>query len=192
MEFKDVAAVSGKSGLFKILKPTRTGVILESIDAAKNKLIIDTNSKVSILKDITVYTTGADNISLSEILFKINELYQNNLPVSPKSSDKELRDFLLQIVSDYDSERVYSSDIKKMVNWYGIIYTYYPELLTKQTEESSAEIVEDPTNKKSDKPSTTTTKKAVAVNKAKDIKPKQANTKSAAPAKKITAARKAS
>jgi len=191
MEFKDIAAVSGKTGLFKILKPTRTGVILESIDAAKNKVIIDTNSKVSILKDITVYTTGADNIALSEILFKINELYKNNLPVTPKSTDKELRDFFLKIVSDYDSERVYSSDIKKMVNWYGILYTYYPELLTKQAEEASSEVVEDAANKKADKAIATPTKKVVT-NKAKDIKPKQANTKSSAPAKKITAARKAS
>jgi hypothetical protein len=191
MEFKDVAAVSGKPGLFKIIKPTRTGVILESIDAAKNKVIIDSNSKVSILKDITVYTNGDDNIALSEILVKMNDLYKGTLPVSSKNSDKELKDFLLKIVADYDTERVYASDIRKMLNWYTILHANYPELLVKSTEEPSAEVVEDDKAKKAVTGKAGDGKKPAA-NKVKDIKPKQVSTKTSAPPKKITAARKAS
>ena len=146
MDLKDIAAVSGKPGLFKILKPTRTGVILESIDAARNKVIINTNSKVSILKDISVYTNGVEtNMPLSEILVNIKAQFSGALPLTNKSSDQELKSFFLKVVPEYDTDRVYLSDIKKIVLWYQILETNFPELLTKQDEvpENSKEIKEE-------------------------------------------------
>lgn len=185
MEFKDIASVSGKPGLFQILKPTRNGVILESIDAVKTKIVINTNSKVSILKDITVYTTGAENVALSDILIKTHELFAGKLPVNSKSDDKELKSFLLKVVPDYDTERVYISDIKKMVNWYTILQSQIPEVLTKQEEQvATAEGEKDKKKATADK--TTTTKTAV---KAKNATVK--NVTKSAPPKKATVARKA-
>lgn len=136
MEFKEIAAVSGKSGLFKILKPTRNGVVLESLDNRKEKLVISSNTKVSILKDISMYTTSAEgNKPLSEIMINTKEVFGNNLPVNSKSSDIELRKFFLKVVPDFDDDRVYTSDIKKMVTWYGIITETCPEALLPEVKE---------------------------------------------------------
>ena len=58
MTLKEIASVSGKPGLYKVVKPTRTGIILETIDDQKKKLIANTNSRVSLLKEISLYTTS--------------------------------------------------------------------------------------------------------------------------------------
>ena len=69
MNLKDVAAIAGKSGLYKVIKPTRTGVILESIDEQKIKIIANSNTRVSILKEISMYTTGAEASKALEDIF---------------------------------------------------------------------------------------------------------------------------
>lgn len=141
MELKEIAAVSGKQGLFQILKPTRNGVVLESLDEQKAKLVISSNTKISILKDISMYTTSGDgNMQLADILIKVKETFGTALPVSAKSDEKELRDFFVKVVPDYDAERVYGSDIKKLVSWYGILAKYSPEVLEPQKEEAKAEV----------------------------------------------------
>lgn len=141
MELKEIAAVSGKQGLFQILKPTRNGVVLESLDEQKAKLVISSNTKISILKDISMYTTSGDgNMQLADILIKVKETFGTALPVSAKSDEKELRDFFVKVVPDYDAERVYGSDIKKLVSWYGILAKYSPEVLEPQKEEANAEL----------------------------------------------------
>ena len=139
MDLKEIASVSGKQGLFQILKPTRNGVVLESLDDEKTKLIISSNTKISILKDISMYTTSGDgNMSLSDILVKVKEIFGDSLPVSSKSDEKELRAFFLQVVPDYDTDRVYGSDIKKLVNWYAVILSHCPEILLPKKEEVEA------------------------------------------------------
>ncbi len=147
MDLKDVAAVSGKSGLYKVVKPTRTGVILESIDENRKKTIANANSRVSILKEISIYTTTGENSILLEEVFKtIFKNYGENLELSSKSSEQELRDFIEEIVPDYDDERVYISDIKKLVSWYKILLQFHPELLKEK------ESKKKPSDKASDKP----------------------------------------
>lgn len=181
MDFKEIAAVSGKPGLFRILKPTRNGVVLESLDDKKDKLVISSNTRVSILKDISMYTLTADgNKPLIEIMQKIKELFANALPVSPKSDDKDLRSFFEQVVPDFDKERVYTSDIKKLVNWYGIISVVCPEVLDAKAEETTTEEGAEKTDKKVakiDKPGA-------------DTKVKKAVAKTAAPKAQVTGAEK--
>ena len=191
MDLKEIAAVSGKPGLFKILKPTRTGVVLESLDEAKNKLIINSNTKVSILKDISIYTlTKEGNIPLADILMKVKELYNNSLPVTVKSSDKELKDFFVKVLPEYDTEKVYVSDIKKLVSWYNILTTYQPDLFKAETSEAGGisaegEVVSDKETKKPKKQAKTevTEEKGEAVAPAEG-KSKPAPKKAAASAEK--------
>lgn len=140
MNLKDVAAISGKSGLYKIIKPTRTGVILESIDAQKGKLIANSNTRVSILKEISMYTTGSDSSKALEDIFKaVHGKHGLELPVSPKSDGADLESFMEGIVPDYDKEKVYLSDIKKLVIWYGILAQYYPEVITQPSASGGGE-----------------------------------------------------
>ncbi|HSZ24548.1 MAG TPA: DUF5606 domain-containing protein [Cytophagaceae bacterium] len=137
---KEIASVSGKGGLFRILKPTRTGVILETIDEKKTKLVANSSERVSILKEISVYTTGEESAKpLEEVLMSVHKMFGNELTISSKSSDAELRAFMEKVVPDYDEEKVYCSDIKKLVNWYGILSKNFAELFVEDKKEIPAE-----------------------------------------------------
>lgn len=176
MDLKDVAAVSGKSGLFKVVKPTRTGVILETIDAQKKKTIANANSRVSILKEISIYTTTGENSVLLEEVFKtIHKKFGQEIKVTSKSSEKELLDFLEDVVPDYDNERVYLSDIKKLVSWYKILGDFYPELFVEKEKKKAPSEKKEGTEKKAT-PKKTTAKKPAETDKAKKATPKKKTT----------------
>lgn len=137
IEFKEIATISGKGGLYKVINPTRTGVILESLDDKKKKLIVNGHTKVSILAEISVYTTDEDGVvPLEEVFQKIHTEFDGDTGLSSSSDPDELRAFLKFVLPTFDAERVYVSDIKKMVSWYGILVREAPELLTAQKEEA--------------------------------------------------------
>lgn len=130
MELKEIAAISGKGGLFRILKPTRNGLIVESLDSQKKKLAISASSKVSVLKEISIYTTDKEGtLALEEVLFRIFEKYQLTLPIESKAESAALMAFIGEIVPEYDIEKVYPSDIKKLLAWYAILAQQAPALL---------------------------------------------------------------
>jgi hypothetical protein len=80
MKFNEIATVSGKSGLYKILKPTRGGVILESMDDKKSKLVVGANQRVSILGEISMYTMTEEGATpLEEVMKKIEKEFQGDL-----------------------------------------------------------------------------------------------------------------
>jgi hypothetical protein len=159
MELKEIAAVSGKSGLFRVLKPTRTGVILESIDEAKAKLVANANNRVSLLNEISIYTTGKESsVPLEEVLKAIHAKHGDTLKVNGKSDTRELVSFMESVLPDYDKEKVYQSDIKKLVTWYATLAQYFPELLSpaKETKKEAVAKEEKPSEeaaeKKAEKP----------------------------------------
>lgn len=136
MNFKDIATVAGKPGLYKVLKPTRSGVVLESMDDKKTKLVAGMAQRVSILSDISIYTLTEEGAEpLESVMKKIEAEYQGDTGVDSSSSDSELRAFLKSVLPDFDDARVYTSDIKKLVAWYKIIRMAIPEVL----EESAGE-----------------------------------------------------
>jgi hypothetical protein len=140
MELREVAAVSGRGGLFKILKPTKNGVILEAIDASKKRFVAGANERVSILNEISIYTTDKEgSVPLETILQKINAKYGADTKITSKSTEDELGAFLASILPDYDREKVYHSDIKKLANWYAILFANFPEVLAPKAAEKKAE-----------------------------------------------------
>ena len=139
MELKDIAAVSGKPGLYKVVKPTRTGLVLESLDGNNTKLITGPHNRVSLLHEISVYTLDYDKtIPLQEIFSKIKEEFGDDPGVDGKSDPEELKSFIGHIVPDYDTERVYVSDMKKLVNWYVLLLKIAPEVIEETKEEKAA------------------------------------------------------
>ena len=135
MNFKDIATVAGKPGLYKILKPTRSGVILESLDEKKAKLVAGMSMRVSILSDISIYTMTEEGAEpLESVMKKIEAEYKGDTGVDASSSDAELRAFLKSVLPDFDQDRVYVSDIKKLNAWYQIIRKSIPEVLEECTE----------------------------------------------------------
>lgn len=137
MDFKDIAAVSGKGGLFKVVKPTKTGVILESLDETKSRVVTSMNQKVSVLSEISVYSTGEkDTVPLEELFLKIKEEFGDDPGVDKNDDPEELKSFLSHVMPEYDRERVYVSDIKKLVTWYAVIIKNAPELLEAEQPEA--------------------------------------------------------
>ena len=119
MNLKDILAISGKSGLFKFISQGRSGVIVESFGDKKRSVVLG-SSKVSALEDIAIFTE-TEEIPLGDIFNKIFEKESGKETISHKSSSDELKSFMEEILPDYDKERVYVSDMKKLVLWYNML-----------------------------------------------------------------------
>ena len=129
MNFKDIASVAGKPGLYKIVSPTRSGVVLEALDEKKTKLVAGMSMRVSVLKDISIYTLTEEGAEpLESVMKKIEANYQGDTGVDASATDVELRAFLKSVLPEFDQDRVYVSDIKKLNAWYLIIYKNCPEV----------------------------------------------------------------
>jgi DNA-binding PadR family transcriptional regulator len=140
MTLSEIATITGKGGLYKVVAPTKSGVILESLDDAKSKMVATTNHRLSVLQEISIYTTTKEGTAaLEDVLKKIYSEFKDDLGVDSNSDAAELKSFLKSVLPEYDEDRVYVSDIKKLVRWYEIIFKYAPEILTKESEESKAE-----------------------------------------------------
>jgi hypothetical protein len=140
MNFKDLATVSGKSGLYKILKPSRTGVILESLDDKKTKLVAGMAQRVSILGDISIYTLTEEGAEpLESVMKKIEAEFKGDLGLDANPDDSELRAFMKHVLPTVDEGRVYTSDIKKLVSWYKIVRSQAPEVLDETPETKTEE-----------------------------------------------------
>ena len=131
---KQIANIAGYSGLYRILKPSRSGVIVESLDDKKEKTMMGPTARVSVLHDISIYVDTVDgSIPLGDALRAIDAQFGETLMVDPKGSPAELAEFMGTVIPNYDRERVRASDIKKLITWYGILRRYAPELFVAET-----------------------------------------------------------
>lgn len=119
MDLQGIISVSGKPGLYKIVSRNRGGIIVESLLDAK-KMPVNSASKVSALEDISMYTYQED-VPLKDILAKIYAHTDGKQAIDPKSSNNELFDFFREVLPDFDEDRVYASDVKKLFTWYNLL-----------------------------------------------------------------------
>lgn len=136
MGLKGIMSIAGMSGLYKLVSQTKSGFVIESL-TDKKRTVVNSNQRISMLEDISVYTTK-DDMPLKEIYKAIKEKYDGDLPVNPKSGHNELKNFLKSVLPDFDQERVYPSDIKKMVVW----YPFVKDILAEETERPDKEGIE--------------------------------------------------
>ena len=137
MDLKEIASLGGKGGLFKVVKPTRNGVILESLDVQKQRMVATIHHKISILDEISIYTTTKEESTpLTQVFEKIYKEFKSDIGVEKNSDNEELKAFLKHILPDYDEGRVYVSDIKKLVNWYQILLDKMPEIFEDSKKDS--------------------------------------------------------
>ena len=120
MDLTEILSIGGKPGLYKMISHTKTGMLVESMDGLK-RFPVFTHEKISSLEEISIFTE-TDDIPLKDIFKKINEMMEGSQALSHKSSADELKDFFDDAVPDYDKERVYVSDIKKVIQWYNILH----------------------------------------------------------------------
>ncbi len=116
MQFKEILSVPGMGGLYKVVANNKNGFIVESLIDGKRTLV-NASQRIMTLVDIAVYTKDAE-IPLREVFKKIKEKHGDKLNLDPKADANKLREFFKDILPEFDEERVYTSDIKKMLNWY--------------------------------------------------------------------------
>ena len=119
MDLKEILSVSGKPGLFKTIAQTKTGVIIESLTDGK-RLQAFASDKISSLGEISIFTT-AEDMPLREVFRIIQEKNGDQPAPDAKADDLALKSFFESVLPDYDRERVYTSHIRKLVQWYNIL-----------------------------------------------------------------------
>ena len=147
MDLKEIMSVSGQSGLYKYISQGRNGIIVESF-SDKKRSFVNASSKVSSLEDIAIFTSE-EEVPLKQVLKSIFE-HENGGPApDPKSSPEELKAYMEKILPTYDHERVYVSDIKKLVAWYNALLSL--NLLSFEEEPAAEKTAEEPATEKAEK-----------------------------------------
>ncbi len=116
---KGILSISGQTGLFKLVSQAKNSIIVESLIDGKRFPAYST-SRVSALEDISIYTEEGD-VKLSEIFLNIYENTNGGETPTAKASAQELKKYFETIIPSYDKERVYVSDIKKVLSWYNLL-----------------------------------------------------------------------
>lgn len=120
MSLSKILAITGKPGLYQLVTQTRAGFLAESLADGK-KINVNMRSNVSMLNEIAIYTY-AEEVPLREVFSKIKEKESGAVTsVSHKASKNELQDYFAEVLPGYDEERVYPSDIKKVIRWYNTL-----------------------------------------------------------------------
>jgi len=119
MSLEKIIAISGKPGLYELVSQTRGGFLVTSLADGK-KQSISMQNNVSVLTEIAIYTYG-EEVPLKNVLVSIFEKENGGPTINHKGSKKELEKFLREILPEYDEDRVYPSDIKKIVQWYNLL-----------------------------------------------------------------------
>ena len=148
MQLEKIISISGKPGLFKLVSQLKNGFIVEDI-TTKKKTSISNSSQVSLLDNISMFTFEKE-VPLFEVFENVAKNYDYKETISHKSTSQELRDFMSASLPNYDTERVYESDIKKLAQWYNLLQKagyITPESFIKP-EEETAEVAEEKPAKK--------------------------------------------
>lgn len=119
MELEGIINVSGKPGLFKVISKSNNTVIIESL-TDKKRTAIYSHNQANLLNEIGIYTYN-DTVPISDIFTKIAEKTSCGPSINHKSSKDDLINFFREILPEYDEDRVYISDIKKVIQWYNIM-----------------------------------------------------------------------
>ena len=123
MSLEGIVSIAGYGGLFKVISSTKNGIIVESLED-KKRMQAFAHFKISTLTEISIYTQ-TDNIQLTEVLKKIHEKEnKGKTSIDANADSKELKKYFKNILPEYDEERVYVSDIKKVIKWYNTLNEY--------------------------------------------------------------------
>ncbi len=182
MNLQGIVAVSGKPGLWRALAQNKTGYILESLDAQKTKLVANlSTAKLAALHEITIFGENED-IRLTDVFERIKTAA--SVP-DAKADGKKLRDFFREVAPEHDEEKVYASDMKKVISWYQIL----KDLPLFNEPDPTAPIAEEAAEAtaKAEEPAEPVVETPVAIAAEKEEAPAKPKTK----AKKPAAAKKA-
>lgn len=121
MSLEKVISISGKTGLYKLITQTRGGFVAESLIDNK-RISVSVQNNVSVLSEIAIYTLS-EEIPLAQVFQNIKDKENGEKPsVKPKDGKDKLEEYFFGVLPNYDEDRVYASDIKKIIQWYNLLH----------------------------------------------------------------------
>ena len=163
MNLKDILAISGEGTLFKFIAQGKNAVIVENLETGR-RISAGATAKVSALEEISIFTTGED-MPLGKVMDKIWEKENGGETLSYKLPDNDLKKYFGEAFPEYDKDRVYTSDIRKVLHWYNILHKL--NLLVKEEEEKKEEAGTEEVKAEAKVKAAPKEKKTPAVKKAK-------------------------
>ncbi|MFL5753168.1 MAG: DUF5606 domain-containing protein [Bacteroidia bacterium] len=137
MNLSGIISIGGMPGLYKVVAQSKNGVIVESLNDKKRFPAYSTN-KISALEDISMFTSGDDK-PLSEIMQAIYDKEKGGKAIDNKADDKAIEAYFAEVLPDYDKERVYVSNMRKLFSWYNILQETGNLKLKEEGEEAKGE-----------------------------------------------------
>ena len=119
MELKDIVAIAGKPGLFEVKAQSKGGIIVESLLDGK-KFSVSVSQNISALNEIAIYTYE-EEVPLRLVFKSIAEKEEGKEAISPKENNTVLANYFKEVLPNYDEDRVYASNIKKVLQWYNLL-----------------------------------------------------------------------
>ncbi len=171
MDLTEILSIGGKPGLYKMLSQTKNGLIVQSLGQDKKRIPVYASDKVSTLEEISIFTYDED-MPLKEVFQQIYEKLEAKEAISHKSSPDEMKAFMEKVLPNYDKERVYVSDIKKLIQWYNILLSENLISLEKEEEEKKKPEVKQEKEKKEAKETKEAPKEKKTEKKVAEKKPK--------------------
>lgn len=172
MQLSGIISISGKPGLSKIISQNKNGIIVESLIDGK-RFPVQGNLRVSTLEDISIFSYDED-ILLSDVFTMILKKENGKACIFHKSDPNELKDYFRTVLENFDEERVYQSDIKKVIQWYNLLLEKGILELKEEKPKKVAKPKNESEAKKESKPKA----------KAKKAEPKETKTKKSPKSKK--------
>jgi len=149
IDLTGIIAISGQSGLYKVVAQSKNGIIVEGL-TDKKRTSISSTAKVSSLEDISMFTTGDDK-PVSEIMKSIFDKEKGGACLDSKADDKAVAAYFESVLPEYDKERVYTSNMKKLYVWYNALQStgnLKEKIATTDKDEATEKIVKAATEKK--------------------------------------------
>jgi hypothetical protein len=195
MQYREIVAVTGLGGLFQLIASKQDGAIVRSLEDKSTKFVSSRVHNFTPLESIEVFTTG-DNVNLAEVFKAMQDQEAKTAPVDAKADNNAIKSYFKTVFPSFDEERVYVSDMKKMVKWYAILKSNdllkFEEVPAEGeanaepvAEAAGEESAEKPAKKAAAKP-----KKAAAAKEGAEATEEAADAPAEKPAKKATKAKK--
>jgi hypothetical protein len=143
MDLTKILAISGKPGLFKMLSQTKSGFVVESLTDGK-RFPVFPHERVSSLEEISIFTTGEDDIPLKDVFRKLFEKFEGKPGPDPKADEGAVKQMFEETIPDYDTEKVYVSDMKKAFTWYNMLLENGMMEFTEEEKEEDKASTEEP------------------------------------------------
>jgi hypothetical protein len=171
MVLKDILAISGEPGLFKFIAQGKNAIIIEHLET-KNRSSAFASAKVSSLDEISIFTENED-VPLSKVFDLIHEKENGGAALDYKADPEKIKTYFGEVLPEYDRDKVYTSDIKKVLHWYNILHEL--KMLVKEEPEKKEE--KETENKEAEPKKAKASKKEPASDDKGDKAPKKSPSK---------------